>query len=208
MNQPEELAWTAGGKELPAGSLLASDAKLCARFWAKVSRKDSGPNDCWLWQAQKKSDGYGKFSLRNRHGQQINVLAHRVSFALANGRWPKSNLMVMHTCDNPACVNPAHLQEGTRSENLSDCWRKNRRGRPRETRYGSSFWRSGNPGRALHGSSRLTEWDVRELRRMHTAGELGTDAAKIAAANEFGISLQSLKDCLARRTFQWVGGSH
>jgi hypothetical protein len=200
-------AWTAGGKFLPSCRLLAADAKLCVRFWAKVSRKDQ-EGGCWLWQAQKREDGYGKFHLRNEHGQKINVAAHRLSFALANGRWPSSSKMIMHTCDNPACVNPAHLQEGTRSENLSDCWKKNRRDRPRETRYGVGFWHSGNPGRALHGSSPLTEWDVHEIRRMASAGELSSDAAKKAAAAEFKISVNSLKDCIARRTFQWIGGGH
>jgi hypothetical protein len=209
MCNPTELkAWTAGGKFLPSCRSLIADATLCARFWGKVSRKESGPADCWLWQGSKRGDGYGKFHLLNEHGQEIGITAHRLSYALANGRWPQPSKMIMHTCDNPACVNPAHLQEGTRSENLSDCWKKNRRGRSRETRYGTSFWRSGNPGRALHGSSPLTEWDVREIRRMASAGELSSDEAKKAAAKEFKISVNSLKDCIARRTFQWIGGGH
>lgn len=54
------------------------------------------------------------------------MLVHRVVFREAYGRPVKDGLVVMHTCDHPACVNPNHLLEGTRSDNQRDCWSKNR----------------------------------------------------------------------------------
>lgn len=55
--------------------------------------------------------------------------AHRVSYALANGTLPKASV-VRHTCDNPPCVNPAHLLAGTQKENMAD-----RKARKRHSYY-------------------------------------------------------------------------
>lgn len=94
-----------------------------ARFWSKVERGA----ECWLWRAAVDKDGYGKFQLTTRsRPKQIHVRAHRLAWALANGKMPPSGLVVMHACDNPRCVNPAHLSLGTQSENRADCTHKGR----------------------------------------------------------------------------------
>jgi len=51
------------------------------------------------------------------------ISAHRLAFKQAYGFLPK---VVMHTCDNPKCVNPEHLKAGTQSENIKDCVSKGR----------------------------------------------------------------------------------
>jgi hypothetical protein len=50
-------------------------------------------------------------------------LAHRLAFKNAFGYLPE---VVMHTCDDPSCVNPEHLKGGTQSENIKDCVAKGR----------------------------------------------------------------------------------
>lgn len=93
------------------------------RFWTKVD-KSLGEAGCWLWTGERQSAGYGRFctyagSERTRH------LAHRYVLGLV-GRQLAPGLVVMHSCDTPLCVNPAHLSEGTQRDNLRDAMGKGR----------------------------------------------------------------------------------
>lgn len=86
------------------------------RFWHKVDKT----GDCWLWLGHKSSKGYG--------GVQVDGLskkAHRVAYELVNGPIPEG-LYACHTCDNPSCVNPAHIFLGTQHENMADMVAKGR----------------------------------------------------------------------------------
>jgi hypothetical protein len=88
------------------------------RFWKKVNKQ--GPNDCWEWLAYKNKEGYGIFQFLNK-----NLKSHRVSFVLSVSEIP-DGMIICHTCDNPRCVNPAHLFCGTFKDNIVDCYSKNR----------------------------------------------------------------------------------
>jgi hypothetical protein len=89
------------------------------RFWSKV-RKKRGADACWLWVVQPRRDGYSQMWLGSRY-----VLAHRLSWALARGRFDQ-RLSVLHRCDNPRCVRPSHLFLGTQGDNMRDAARKGR----------------------------------------------------------------------------------
>ena len=76
---------------------------------------------CWLWIGAKIPHGYGRFYF---HGKPR--YAHRVAMELFNGVSPQPDDLVMHTCDNPPCVNPDHLKIGTQTDNMRDASRKGR----------------------------------------------------------------------------------
>lgn len=93
--------------------------KILNRFTSKY--KHNLKTDCWEWLAGKHVDGYGTFWVNRK-----NSLAHRVSYELFVGSIPPS-LSVLHTCDNPSCVNPKHLFVGTQDDNMKDMIQKNRK---------------------------------------------------------------------------------
>jgi len=115
-----------------------------ARFWTHVHRTDG----CWLWTAATNSDGYGLWHIAGK-----TVQAHRASYAYTKGPIPKG-LHVLHSCDNPTCVNPAHLSLGTNQTNVDDSVSKGR-----------------NCRGTRNGNSKLTEDQVRQIRARYAAGE-------------------------------------
>ena len=97
---------------------------LKERFLSKVDKRDSG---CWLWTGAVGTAGYGHFAI-DSHA----VKAHRVAYELFVGEIElldgvdSRGTCVMHTCDNPKCVNPEHLVLGTHSDNMADKMMKGR----------------------------------------------------------------------------------
>lgn len=89
------------------------------RLMEKVEFDTNG--GCWLWTATALDTGYGAIGLIT--GKTTS--AHRLSYELHTGRIP-AGMCVMHSCDIPLCVNPAHLKLGTRSENMRDMVAKGR----------------------------------------------------------------------------------
>lgn len=91
------------------------------RFWSKVNKHTA--SGCWLWTAAT-IRGYGQIS-SHVNGKKRPVYAHRLAWELTNG--PIENgLFVLHKCDVPLCVNPAHLFLGTQQQNLEDARQKGR----------------------------------------------------------------------------------
>ena len=70
---------------------------------------------CHIWQAAHDIKGYGMFRLDNWMQR-----AHRVAYACHNEVQLTAKDIIRHTCDTPACVNPAHLLLGTHQDNVND----------------------------------------------------------------------------------------
>lgn len=91
--------------------------KWLQRFFEKVSWTESG---CHEWTAGRFEKGYGVFRNDGR-----NLRAHRVAYEIAFGPIP-DGMLVLHKCDNPACVNPDHLFVGSQKDNMQDMVKKGR----------------------------------------------------------------------------------
>lgn len=142
------------------------------RFWAKVDRN----GDCWEWQGARSGRGAGLFYFRGRL-----VPATRAGWEIVYGFPPDASLMLRHACDNPPCVRPSHLDEGTHLDNMRD---RNERGRQARG--------------DRNGQSKLTWPDVAAIRELYAAG--GVRQADLAAA--FGVSQSTIRDVVGRRL--WV----
>lgn len=85
-----------------------------------LSRYKVSSNGCWEYTMGLDRCGYGRFSIGPRR-----LGAHKVSYVLHHGDVPHGKV-VMHSCDNPKCINPKHLSIGSVSDNVHDCIRKGR----------------------------------------------------------------------------------
>jgi hypothetical protein len=125
---------------------LQFNRTFASRFAAKVG--PSLPNGCTEWQGARLPRGYGQVATAGVGTQE---LAHRAIFAFERGPIP-TGAVVMHECDNPRCVNSAHLRLGTHADNTQDMVAKRRHS-----------WRNGQPWQKLSARDART---VRRLRAM------------------------------------------
>lgn len=78
-------------------------------------------NECWEWLGAKDKDDYGDFSANLKKNK-----AHRVSYVIYNKTFIPKGSLVLHSCDNPSCINPNHLFIGSVQDNSDDMKAKKR----------------------------------------------------------------------------------
>lgn len=137
------------------------------RFWRKVQK--AAPDECWIWQGAPDANGYGRFSVGGRAGRQM--LAHRYALGVTDPA-----ISVLHSCDNPPCVNPAHLREGTNADNMRDMAVRER-----------------------SRTTKLTASQVVEIRRLAEAG-----VSQRRLAREFGVRQGNIHAIVSRATWRHV----
>lgn len=86
---------------------------------------DVTADECWEWQGSRDARGYGRLNLCD--GTNSLIKAHRASYEFHVGPIPHG-LVICHRCDNPPCVNPAHLYAGTMKDNTRDMYERGREG--------------------------------------------------------------------------------
>lgn len=144
-------------------------------------------NSCWEWTGISRFFGAEKrprgiICISRPKGMKIKQeLAHRASYRAFRGEIP-SGLFVIHSCDNPSCVNPAHLRLGTPAENSRDMVARGRQYK------GES-----------HHKAKLTESDVLEIRELLRSG-----ATQLELAKRFSITRRSVNGIKNRKTWAWL----
>lgn len=96
------------------------------RILARIEVRESG---CWEWQGARSASGYGWIKLSNPRRY---VVVHRLAWSEVHGPIP-DGLMILHSCDNPPCVNPDHLSLGTHADNMLDRQVRGRHANARKT---------------------------------------------------------------------------
>lgn len=142
--------------------------KFCSdmcRFKAKIKIEDNG---CWLWLAGKNKEGYGGFV----YNREKNGKAHRASYRLFKGPIGIDDL-VLHSCHTPSCVAPHHLRLGTNKDNVADKINAGRCNMPKGSQ---------------HSFSKLTEDQVREIRKLSESGESYASISRKYVVNPENIS--------------------
>jgi hypothetical protein len=144
----------------------ARKTPIAERFWAKVTVAEL--DDCWEWQAARDTWGYGYF--RVAHGDVMRR-AHRVAWEISHGPIP-DGMLACHTCDNPPCVNPAHLFLGDDAANCADKVAKNRQSRT------PPHWGEASPG------VKVSSEAVHQIRARYAAGGI----SQTELGRQYGIS--------------------
>jgi len=144
-------------------------------FLVRLFSKIQQTNECWIWTGAAYDGGYGCMRVGGkRHG------VHRIIWELYNGPIP-NKMEVCHTCDNPPCCNPEHLELGTHSKNIKDAYE--RQCIPSRQGSGNTF-------------AKLNERSVKRIRGLvKTKHDL-----ELAAM--FKVSRTTIRDIRNRRT--WV----
>lgn len=152
--------------------IIRKPAKPPLDNFMKYVEKSDG---CWIWKGRKDKDGYGLFDL---HGHSVR--AHRASHLLNIG--DPGDLHVLHTCDNPSCVNPNHLYAGTRSQNMQDMVNRKRR----------------NINGEKNGNAKLSNRDAVELRNLYATG----DFTQRELALKFAVSPATVSNIVTKKKYQ------
>lgn len=129
---------------------------LLDRFNAKVTRGEG--DECWLWTGAR-IKGYGTITIPDGNGGFRKMYATHFALLMLRGIEVPTGMLVMHSCDNPPCVNPEHLSVGTDLDNVRDMIAKGR------ANYG------GRVNGERVNTARLTADQVRDIRMAYAYGE-------------------------------------
>jgi len=135
---------------------------------------DITSSGCWEWRGVRSGKGYGNVHLDGKLR-----IAHRVAYEVWIGPIPEG-LNVLHRCNNPPCINPAHLRAGTQADNMDD--------RALAGHY-----------KGEHVKHKLDADKVRQIRTMREAGET---YAQIAS--KFGVTEPTIGHIVRGRTWTHV----
>lgn len=163
------------------------------RFWKKVEIT-ANPDKCWNWTAShlmgEGKQPYGKISFN-----KIFYFAHRISYLMHYKEDPRE-MCVLHKCDNPRCVNPAHLFLGTNDDNVQD---KKSKGRHRGFKMKPKSY-EGTARGVNHGMSKLNNQNVIQIKEEYCKGGITYQQL----GSKYGVSKKTILNIINNRTWKHV----
>lgn len=147
----------------------------------KHVKHNTGPNgDCWEWTASRETKmGYGYIQVMV-NGKKKKISAHRASYTEFIGPIP-DGMCVLHSCDNPPCVNPQHFFLGTKGDNNRDRHAKGR------TATGDQIRHFNRRRGSTNNKAKLTEDIIPEIRKHIAEGR-----SMRSLGIQYGVSAQSI----------------
>ena len=142
----------------------------------RLLTKAKWQDGCLVWFGDKDPNGYGRVRARSVAANYMG--AHRRMYELHHGPIP-DGLVVRHKCDNPACINIAHLELGTHKDNNVDKYERNR---------------ANHVTGEDHGRAKLTQAQVDEARRRYVPGKRGCGYGVLA--REYGVAKSTMAAAL------------
>lgn len=175
--QRKRIAEVESGEYARIYSWATNEERLRAQGWTeKVVRPGLGP--CWEWNGLRDKRGYGRVAVEGRKMR----FAHRIAYMTWVSDLADSDYMC-HKCDNPSCINPAHLFPGDQTANMSDAAKKDR------TAFG-----------VRQGQAKLNDDLVREIRARYVPRKVSQ--AYLAA--EYGVSQAAINKVVRGKTWRRV----
>lgn len=129
--------------------------------------------ECLEWTRCFNSDGYPRAAYKGSSNGKV----HRIVYQLTNPDEDIDGKVIRHTCDNPKCINPNHLESGTPADNMRD----------RDTR-----------GR--HALAAFNAKQIIAIRTMYATG-LYTHAE---IGNLFNVNYRTIQQVVTNKTYRWV----
>ena len=165
------------------------------RFLRIVSEAAHNTNGCIEWPCGRTRQGYGKYTVGRDGSSAKIILTHRLAWRLFNGPIPRG-MFVLHSCDNPPCVNVRHLWLGTAKDNAHDAHMKGRTASG--DRNGMRLVPGLSRGEA-NGNARLTGSDVAAMRHEHATGSTYS-----ALGRKYGVTETAAKYAVVGRTWRHI----
>lgn len=178
------------------------------KFITRISSCITDTEECIITDLPTNVDGYVHLQTRDLEGNKVHMLGHRISFELYAKITLSPSIIIMHTCDNPKCINPRHLKAGTHNDNVQDRVTKGRSAKGKSNgRYKQGYYSKYDPvdkPKAEWGtlfSRSLTKEQVLFIRKAIL--NKGTKSLK-KLSEELGIKYQTIRDLNSGRTYKDV----
>lgn len=151
---------------------LTKPSKYRNKIEEKLLNNSIRKDGCLVWTGKvRKNFPHGICCITTSKNVWKKIQAHRVAYTIWIGKIP-DNLFVLHSCDNPRCIEPTHLHLGNQKDNMKEM---RDRGRARDETRGTKGEK--------HHKSKLNDEQIKEIRRLRKDGIYGTKLAEM-----FGVS--------------------